>query len=130
MLVLLSSCSDALFKESTNNSRHIIITAQMPDDGSMTRASLTQKEGSLDMIAQWHEGDRVVIVIGQNGMIFPIGEYEHNGFAQNADILISAKKHLASVLFADTNKNTSNSFLINIEQKGGFLYKKPPSKFI
>lgn len=117
MLVLLSSCSDALFKESTNNSRHIIITAQMPDDGSMTRASLTQKEGSLDMIAQWHEGDRVVIVIGQNGMIFPIGEYEHNGFAQTYS-------HFAGIP-VDNISEDGKSCTINFDLPEGVDENKP-----
>lgn len=66
MLAVLSSCKDDSFTESPNT-RHIIITAQMPDDRGMTRASLIQKEGSLDMLTQWDDGDLVQLYAEQDG---------------------------------------------------------------
>lgn len=56
----------------TEKSRHIIVTAHMPESGSTTRASLSQKEGSLDFLTQWDEGDAVNLRIEQDGRFYEV----------------------------------------------------------
>lgn len=70
IIALFASCAedDSLI---ANNPRHIVITAEMPDD-NITRASLTQKDGSLDMLAQLDEDDELELVVEQDGKIYHI----------------------------------------------------------
>lgn len=69
MLAVFASCNDE-FVDNTN-SRHISITAELPDD-NLTRASLSQKEGSLDFLTQWDEGDVVNLHIEQDGRFYEV----------------------------------------------------------
>lgn len=69
MLAVFGSCKDE-FVDNTN-SRHIVITAELPDD-NLTRASLTQKDGSLDMIAHLDEGDELSLAVEQDGKLYQI----------------------------------------------------------
>lgn len=70
IIALFASCAedDSLI---ANNPRHIVITAEMPDD-NITRASLTQKDGSLDMLAQLDEDDELELVVEQDGKNYHI----------------------------------------------------------
>ncbi len=62
----------------TEKSRHIIVTAHMPESGNNTRASLSQKEGSLDFLTQWDEGDAVNLFTEQDGRFYEV-EYTRPG---------------------------------------------------
>ena len=52
-----------------NNSRHIVITAEILEYNT-TRAYLTQKDGSLDMIARINESDEVSLLVEQDGVFY------------------------------------------------------------
>ena len=67
ILALFASCAEDSFD--VDNPRHIIITAELPDD-EVTRAYLTQKDGSLDMLAQLSEDDKVSLLVEQDGLIY------------------------------------------------------------
>ncbi len=84
---LLGACSKEIIVEN-DNPRHIVITAEIPDD-NLTRAYLTQKDGSLDMIAQLDEDDKIYLLIEQDGVFYHnsssafFGDYSITSLAEN-----------------------------------------------
>lgn len=71
ILSVFISCTEEEWMR-TDKSRHIIVTAHMPESGNNTRASLSQKEGSLDFLTQWNEGDAVHLHIEQDGSFYEV----------------------------------------------------------
>lgn len=77
ILSIFISCTEKEWM-GTEKSRHIIVTAHMPESGNNTRASLSQKEGSLDFLTQWDEGDAVNLFTEQDGRFYEV-EYTRPG---------------------------------------------------
>ena len=85
LLVVLVSCNDESYYY--NSSRHVVITAELPD-AHQTRACLIQKEGSLDMIAQFKD-DKISVLAEQDGKTYKINGSDFWG---NIPLVISENK--------------------------------------
>jgi len=85
LLVVLVSCNDESYYY--NSSRHVVITAELPD-AHQTRACLIQKEGSLDMIAQFKD-DNISVFAEQDGKTYKINGSDFWG---NIPLVISENK--------------------------------------
>lgn len=77
MLAVFGSCNDE-FVDKTN-SRHISINACMPDMAT-TRAIMSPKENTLDMLMQWTENDYFSIYVQQEGNIYEVNRGGMFGF--------------------------------------------------